>query len=189
MEQVIIVMKIRKIIMFLIIALGFVSVANAQARVPMSMAENIIYSEGYSHVPKDAFHKVFEDFIKEQYAGRNFIYEYEASSCAKSFVYYEMAKGAFKKYPVPKQELKPIEPEPPKLPTFPATHTLTMDLNVFIDQDGGSDVIMNLKKGESIQVLEYGDYADWNGITAKWVNVKTKDGKTGWLFSGYLKEI
>jgi hypothetical protein len=36
--------------------------------------------------------------------------------------------------------------------------------------------------------LEYGDYADWNGITAKWANVKTSDDKTGWLFSGYLEE-
>jgi uncharacterized protein YgiM (DUF1202 family) len=35
--------------------------------------------------------------------------------------------------------------------------------------------------------LGYGDYADWNGVTAKWAQVKTENGKTGWLFSAYLE--
>jgi hypothetical protein len=70
-----------------------------------------------------------------------------------------------------------------------ATHRLTLDLNVFSRQDGGSTVVANLKKGDFIQVLEYGDYASWNGITAKWAKVQTKDDKTGWLFSGYLEVV
>jgi hypothetical protein len=69
------------------------------------------------------------------------------------------------------------------------THRLTIDLNVFSRQDGGSTVVASLKKGAAIQVLEYGDYASWNGITAKWAKVQTNDNKTGWLFSGYLEEV
>jgi hypothetical protein len=70
-----------------------------------------------------------------------------------------------------------------------ATHKLTADLNVFSRQDGGSEVVASLKKGDPIQVLEYGDYASWNGITAKWAKVQTADSKTGWLFSGYIEAI
>jgi hypothetical protein len=85
------------------------------------------------------------------------------------------------------------EPAPqsaPRQAVMPnATHQLTADLNVFAEQDGGSPVVASLKKGNPVQVLEYGEYADWNGITAKWAKIKTGDGKTGWLFSGYLEEL
>ncbi|MDR2782587.1 MAG: SH3 domain-containing protein [Treponema sp.] len=70
-----------------------------------------------------------------------------------------------------------------------ATRCLTADLNVFTDQDGGSQVVASLKQGNAVQVLAYGEYADWNGITAKWAQVKTEDGKTGWLFSRYLEAL
>jgi len=70
-----------------------------------------------------------------------------------------------------------------------ATHRLTADLNVFSRQDSGSEVAASLKKGDFVQVLEYGDYASWNGITAKWAKVQTGDNKTGWLFSGYLEAL
>jgi hypothetical protein len=70
-----------------------------------------------------------------------------------------------------------------------ATHRLTEDLNVFTRQDGGSEIAASLKKGDPVQVLEYGEYASWNGITAKWAKVQTSDNKTGWLFSGYLEAI
>jgi hypothetical protein len=70
-----------------------------------------------------------------------------------------------------------------------ATHRLTADLNVFAEQDGGSAIMASPKKGDPVQVLEYGEYADWNGITAKWAKVTTSDNKTGWLFSGYLEEL
>jgi hypothetical protein len=39
------------------------------------------------------------------------------------------------------------------------------------------------------KIVEYGAYASWNGITAKWARVQTKDDKTGWLFSAYLEEV
>ena len=80
------------------------------------------------------------------------------------------------------------QPEPENAGFKNATHKLTADLNVFSRQDGGSTVVASLKKGDLIQVLEYGDYASWNGITAKWAKVQTIDNKTGWLFSGYLEE-
>jgi len=70
-----------------------------------------------------------------------------------------------------------------------ATHRLTADLNVFSRQDGGSSVVASLKKGDPIKVLEYGEYASWNGVTAKWAKVQTNDDKIGWLFSGYLEEV
>jgi hypothetical protein len=54
---------------------------------------------------------------------------------------------------------------------------------------GGSAIMASPKKGDPVQVLEYGAYADWNGITAKWAKVTTSDNKTGWLFSGYLEEL
>jgi hypothetical protein len=86
---------------------------------------------------------------------------------------------------------KPAEPQPePENAGFKdATHKLTADLNVFSRQDGGSTVVAGLKKGDPVQVLEYGDYASWNGITAKWAKVQTADSKTGWLFSGYIEAI
>jgi len=62
-------------------------------------------------------------------------------------------------------------------------------LNVFSQQDGGSAVVASLKKGDSVRFLEYGAYASWNGITAKWARVQTNDDKIGWLFSGYLEEV
>jgi hypothetical protein len=70
-----------------------------------------------------------------------------------------------------------------------ATHKLTAELNIFSQQDGGSAVVASLKKDDTVQVLEYGEYASWNGITAKWAKVQTRDNKTGWLFSGYLEEL
>jgi hypothetical protein len=70
-----------------------------------------------------------------------------------------------------------------------ATHRLTADINVFAEQDGGSAVVVSLKNGDPVQVVQYGEYADWNGITAKWAKVKTAGDKTGWIFSVYLAEI
>ena len=90
--------------------------------------------------------------------------------------------GELKKPAVP-------QPEPENAGFKDATHKLTADLNVFSRQDGGSTVVASLKKGDPVQVLEYGDYASWNGITAKWAKVQTADSKTGWLFSGYIEAI
>ena len=78
-------------------------------------------------------------------------------------------------------------PEPP--PSFPATHRLTADLNVFAEQHSGSALIVFLRKGAGVQVEAYGNYADMNDITARWARVKTENGQTGWLFSGYLETI
>ena len=70
-----------------------------------------------------------------------------------------------------------------------ATHRLTVGLNVFSEKDGGSRIILSLNKGEYVHVLEYGEYANWKGITARWARVKTADDRTGWLFSGFLENI
>jgi hypothetical protein len=39
-----------------------------------------------------------------------------------------------------------------------------------------------------MHIEEYGDYTDLDGDTAKWAWVKTVNGQTGWVFSGYLEE-
>jgi hypothetical protein len=98
--------------------------------------------------------------------------------------------GELKKPPEPQPVPQPVpQPEPENAGFKNATHKLTADLNVFSRQDGGSEVVTSLKKGDPVQVLEYGDYASWNGITAKWAKVQTADSKTGWLFSGYIEAI
>jgi hypothetical protein len=146
-------------------------------------------------------------------ASYKIVYEYNSSSGstsagAKQSIYQvtgeiakklkdadDYAKTLKKDIPVLMGELKEntvsqnTVPSPPPPPKFPATHMLTADLNVFSRQDGGSTVVASLKKGDPIIVLEYGAYASWNGITAKWAKVQTNDDKTGWLFSGYLEEV
>jgi hypothetical protein len=88
-----------------------------------------------------------------------------------------------------KRDIPSLMGELSNVSSYKATHRLTLDLNVFSQQDGGSAVVANLKKGDPVNVLEYGQYASWNGITAKWAKVQTNDNKTGWLFSGYLEEV
>lgn len=159
-----------------------VALINAQTLIPNDMIGQLIHNMAYSHVPQSEFNRVFQNFVKTTYHGRNAFYEFEVEEVTSSFVLYLYSSktvDAWAKYQSSNQTMSTA---------FKATHRLTADLNVFSRQDGGSTVVASLKKGNSIQVLEYGDYASWNGITAKWVKVQTADSKTGWLFSGYLEE-
>jgi len=157
-----------------------VASAHAQALIPADTLGQLIYTEAFSHVPQNEYNQVFQNFVKTTYPGRNSFYQSEISGVTSSFVLYLVSSktsDAWAKYA-----------SSPSSAKFSATHRLTADLNVFSRQDGGSSVVASLKKGNSVQVLEYGEYASWNGITAKWAKVQTSDNKTGWLFSAYLEE-
>jgi hypothetical protein len=174
----------KKLFLALVIFVVFSSLVNAQTQIPISMIEEMMQTQFFSHVPKTEFHRVFVTFTQERYQGRDFLYQSEIKDFSASFALYVATKESFKNY-------KPAEP--PKTaanspPQFPTTHRLTADLKLFTDQDGGSEVITTLKKGSGVQVLEYGGYADMDGITAKWAHAKTSTGETGWLFSGYLED-
>jgi hypothetical protein len=161
----------------------FVFAAKPQTQVPMEMIEAMIYPY-FSYVPAEEFDKVFKTFVRDRYSGRKYLYEREVESFTSSFSLYVRTTGAFNKYS-PSDKPKTATDSKPQ---FPATHRLTGDLKLFVDQDGGSKVIATLKKGTGVQVIEYGGYADMDGITAKWAQVKTSGGETGWLFSGYLED-
>ena len=169
----------RLVLAALIFALAIASVY-AQTLIPADMLGQLIYTEAFSHVPQNEYNQAFQNFVKTTYPGRNSFYQSEISEVTSSFVLYLVSSKtsqAWAKYA-----------STPSSVRFSATHRLTADLNVFSRQDGGSAVVASLKKGNSVQVLEYGEYANWNGITAKWAKVQTADNKTGWLFSAYLEE-
>jgi uncharacterized protein YgiM (DUF1202 family) len=63
---------------------------------------------------------------------------------------------------------------------------LTADAKLFASQDFNGSALAALKKGTAVQFVEYGEYTDLDGETAKWAKVTTEDGKTGWVFSGFL---
>jgi hypothetical protein len=171
----------KKLLLVSALFILFVSLADAQTQVPLSMLEDMLHAQAFSHVPRDAFHRVLGAFMRERYQGRTFVFDMEVKDFTSSFVLYLVSTGAFDKYQ---------RPEPPKTaakPAFPATHRLTQDLKLFADQESGT-VIATLKKGSGVQVEAYGDYADMDNITAKWARVKTEDDRKGWLFSGYLEK-
>jgi hypothetical protein len=49
-----------------------------------------------------------------------------------------------------------------------------------------NNVIAKLAEGDKVALLETGKMDNRDGINAPWFKVKTADGKTGWVFSGYL---
>ncbi|MDR2181615.1 MAG: SH3 domain-containing protein, partial [Treponema sp.] len=68
------------------------------------------------------------------------------------------------------------------------THILTVNTKLYAAQDTGSAVIANLASGTGVQLKAYGDYTDLDGETAKWVQVSTASGQTGWVFAGHLRK-
>jgi SH3-like domain-containing protein len=49
-------------------------------------------------------------------------------------------------------------------------------------------VVTTLARGARVKLEGYGVYTDIDGETAKWARITTPDGKTGWVFSGYLAD-
>ena len=71
-------------------------------------------------------------------------------------------------------------------PDFQATHEVSENLLLRLNQNRGAGIIMTLIKGTKVQVLETGNSELIDGINANWVKVQTEDGYVGWCFSGYL---
>jgi len=72
------------------------------------------------------------------------------------------------------------------LNAFQATHTTSARLNVRSGPSTDSPLLTTLEAGTVVQVLETGPQASIGGTIAPWVRVLTKDGYTGWCFSGFL---
>jgi hypothetical protein len=161
-----------------------ISAANAQNQIPMDQAEFMLQIASFPFVPQSEFHRVFQQFIAANYRGRTFIYEREIQSFSSSFMQYVSRNGTtdawLKKYYSQEQE------QVSRAPAFPATHQLTTDTKLYTEQDFNSAVVASLGKGTAVQLKEYGGYTDISGETAKWAQVSTAEGQTGWVFSGYL---
>jgi hypothetical protein len=177
----------------------FVTVsANAQTLIPGDMLGQLIRNMAYSHIPQNEFSRVFQNFTRSTYPGRNSFYQSEISGVTSSFVLYLYSNKIdaewARNYPVPQRAAAPPQtaappPPPPPPPRFPATHRLTADLRLFSRQDAGSELVASLAKGTAVQVESWGEYAELDKIIAKWARVKTESGQSGWLWSGYLEEI
>jgi hypothetical protein len=155
-----------------------ISAANAQNQVPMDQAELMLHMASFPNVPQSEFHRVFQQFIAANYRGRTFIYERDIRSFSSSFMQYVYSNGTVEAW------LKKYSQE--QAPTFPATHRLTADIKLYTEQDFNSAVVASLGKGTAVQLKGYGEYTDIDGETAKWAQVSTAEGQTGWVFSGYL---
>ena len=75
---------------------------------------------------------------------------------------------------------------PDALNGFQATHTTSARLNVRSGPSTDADLLTTLEAGTAVQVLETGPQASIGGAIAPWVRVVTRDGYTGWCFSGFL---
>ncbi|GMO28972.1 MAG: hypothetical protein Pg6A_16980 [Termitinemataceae bacterium] len=65
--------------------------------------------------------------------------------------------------------------------------TATDNLRIRSEPDRGAEnIIAMLAEGDTITLLEKGEMDSVDGIDAPWVKIKTADGTTGWVFSGYL---
>jgi hypothetical protein len=62
------------------------------------------------------------------------------------------------------------------------------DAKLYADQNFTAAVTGSLPKGTPVRVNGCGECTDLDGSTAKWAQVTTASGKTGWVFSGFLEE-
>jgi hypothetical protein len=63
-------------------------------------------------------------------------------------------------------------------------------LRVRSEPDTSADnIVHRLADSDKVVLLETGKMDSMDGINAPWFKVKTMDGKTGWVFSGYLTAI
>jgi hypothetical protein len=137
----------------------------------------------FSYVPQEEFNRVFNNFVATVYNDRTYIYDYEAESFSESFglhVYGGSVVAAWRAY----------ERQAKGGPSAQAvySHRLTANAKLYADQDFNATVAANLSRGTVVHIDGYGEYTDLDGETAKWAQVTTESGQTGWVFSGFLEE-
>jgi hypothetical protein len=168
--------------------------ASAQFRqVSMDTLELLTYTN-FSYVPQEEYSRVFKNFVKTSYDGRGSLYEYETRDFFTAFVLHTRSgpfAAAWKKYE--EQAAAQAEAEKARAEAAAAerakyAHRLTADAKLYADQDFNAAVAASLPRGTAVQLNGYGEYTDLDGETAKWAQVTTTAGKTGWVFSGFLEE-
>jgi hypothetical protein len=98
-----------------------------------------------------------------------------------------LAPDIFEPWPVlPLSELKNVIDE---TPITTISHRLTSNLRLRTKPGTSSAVVDTLPEGSGVYVLQTGDGATIDGISAPWVYVAAQNGKQGWCFSGYLEPV
>jgi hypothetical protein len=98
-----------------------------------------------------------------------------------------LAPDIFEPWPVlPLTDLKNVID---KKPITTISHTLTSNLRLRTKPGTSAAVEDTLPEGSGVYVLQTGDSATIDGITAPWVYVAAQNVKQGWCFSGYLEEV
>jgi hypothetical protein len=71
---------------------------------------------------------------------------------------------------------------------YKTTHIVTANLNLMLRPDNTALVSAILSEDTAVQILEEGNIAIVNDITARWVRIISSEGISGWCFGGYLAE-
>jgi hypothetical protein len=166
----------------------------------------------YSYVPREEFSRVFKNFVKTSYNGRGYLYQYETRDFFRSFIlhvssgplaaawnkYEEQAKAtaaekaraeeAVRAAAVEKARAEAAAQARAAAERAKYAHRLTADTKLYAEQDFNAAGAVDLPRGTAVQLNGYGEYTDLDGDTAKWAQVTTTAGKTGWVFSGFLEE-
>jgi hypothetical protein len=182
----------------------------------MDVLELMAYSAGFSYVPQEEFSRVFKNFVKTSYGDRGYLYEYETREFFAAFILHARtgpSAAAWKKYEEQAEAEKArataaekarVEAEKARTEAEKArveeaaraaeaerakyAYRLTADALLYAEQDFNAAVAASLSRGTAVQLNGYGEYTDLDGDTAKWAQVTTTAGKTGWVFSGFLEE-
>jgi hypothetical protein len=214
---------------FVALFLGAIPASAQFRQVSMDTLELLTYSN-FSYVPREEYGRVFKNFVKTSYGGRDSLYEYETRDFFTAFVLHTRSgpfTAAWKKYEeqaaaqaeaekaraeasaraeaaarvaaaerarteeaarVAAAAKARAEAEAAAAERAKYAHRLTADAKLYADQDFNAVVSASLPRGTAVQLNGYGEYTDLDGDTAKWAQVTTSAGKTGWVFSGFLEE-
>jgi len=92
-----------------------------------------------------------------------------------------------KKTPVVEQESYDSSSDIEEAPAQPAIFYATANVRLRSEPDTSkNNRIAGIPKGGSVELIEVGKTEIIDGIKAPWFKVKTTDGTTGWVFSGYF---
>lgn len=73
--------------------------------------------------------------------------------------------------------------------SLPFTHYTSDYLRLRKEANLNSEIITVLEPKIGIEIIEKGNEASIDGITAEWVRINAANGFSGWCFSGYLLPI